>query len=104
MVIRERWLACEEGRSFSYEGVGVPRVSRARNTRTVQPESERTLLTSEAEVVLKGGRLGRLLEPLIARQIRGMGRRSLAAFTYLVEHGEPPPVRHARLAPAPIAC
>jgi hypothetical protein len=61
-------------------------------------------LPSEAEVVLKGGQLGRLLEPLITRQIRRMGRRSLAAFKYLVDHGEPPRVPHAKLAPAPITC
>jgi hypothetical protein len=104
MVIRERWLAWDEGRSFTYEGVGVPLVSRARNTWTVEADGERTLLTSDAEVVLKGGRLGSLLEPLMSRQIRRMGRRSLAAFKYLVEHGEPPPVPHANLAPAPSAC
>jgi Polyketide cyclase / dehydrase and lipid transport len=104
VVIRERWLAWEQGRSFTYEGIGVPIVSSARNTWTVRPEGERTLLTSEAEVVLKGGRLGRLLEPLISRQIERMGRRSLAAFKYLVEHGEPPRVKHAKLAPAPISC
>jgi Polyketide cyclase / dehydrase and lipid transport len=50
VVIRERWLAWDEGRSFTYEGVGVPLVSGARNRWTVQPEGGRTLLTSEAEV------------------------------------------------------
>jgi Polyketide cyclase / dehydrase and lipid transport len=103
-TVCERWLAWDEGRSFTYEGVGVPLVSRARNTWTVQPEGERTLLTSEAEVSLKGGRLGRLLEPVVAIPIRRTGRRSLAAFKYLVEQGEPPRVRHAKLAPAPSVC
>jgi hypothetical protein len=103
ITIQERWLAWEEGRSFTYEGVGVPFVSRARNTWTVRPEGERTLLTSEAEVVLRGGRLGRLLEPLVARQIRRAGERSLVAFAYLVERGEPARMPHARLAP-PVAC
>ena len=32
VVIRERWLAWDEGRSFTYEGIGVP-WSRARVTR-----------------------------------------------------------------------
>jgi hypothetical protein len=104
VVVRERWLAWEEGRSFTYEGVGVPLVSLARNTWTVEPEGGRTLLTSEAEVLLKGGRLGSLLEPLVSYQIRRMGQGSLAAFKYLVEHGEPPRLRHARLAPAPTVC
>lgn len=40
----------------------------------------------------------------MSRQIRRMGRRSLAAFKYLVEHGEPPPMRHAELAAAPTVC
>jgi hypothetical protein len=104
VVIREQWLAWEEGRSFTYEGVGVPLVARARNTWTVQSDGERTLLTSEAEVVLKGEPTRKAARALIARQIRRMGRRSLAAFEYLVEHGEPPRVRHAKLASAPIAC
>jgi len=104
VTVRERWLAWEEGRSFTYEGVGVPLVSRARNTWTVQPEGERTLLTSAAEVILKGGRLGQLLEPVVGLQFRRMGPRSLAAFKYLVEHGEAPRVRHAKLAPAPAVC
>jgi ligand-binding SRPBCC domain-containing protein len=104
ITVRERWVAWEEGRSFSYEGVGVPLVRRARNTWTIRSEGEQSLLTSEAEVVLKGGRLGALLEPLVSRQIGRMGPRSLAAFKYLVEHGEPPPMPHAKLDPAPVAC
>jgi hypothetical protein len=104
ITVRERWVAWDEGRSFTYEGVSVPLVSHARNTWTLQPAGERTLLTSEAEVTLKGGQLGRLLEPVVALQVRRMGSRSLAAFKYLVEHGEPPRVRHAKLSPAPTAC
>jgi len=48
--------------------------------------------------------LTRLLEPLVSRQIRRVGTRTLAPFAYLGEHGEPPPVRHRRLAAAPAAC
>ena len=104
ITIKERWLSWEEGRAFTYEGVGIPLVSRARNTWTVQPAGRRTLLTSEAELVLRGGRLGRLLAPMVSRQIRRMGPRTLAAFKYLVEHGEPARVPHAKLAPAPTSC
>jgi polyketide cyclase/dehydrase/lipid transport protein len=104
VVIQERWLAWEEGRSFTYEGVGVPLVSHARNAWTVRPEGERTLLVSEAQIVLKGGWVGKLPEPLISRQARRMGRRSLAAFKYLVENGVPAPPPHARLDPTPTAC
>jgi hypothetical protein len=104
ITIRERWLVWDEGRSFTYEGVGIPLVSRARNAWTVQPEEEQTLLMSQAEVVLKGGPLGRLLEPIVARQLNQIGPRTLAAFKYLVEHGEPPQVKHAKLPRVAAAC
>ena len=62
------------------------------------------MLITEAEVTLRGERLGRLVGPLVAWQSRRMGRRSLAAFKYLVEHDQPAPVRHARLPIAPATC
>jgi hypothetical protein len=104
VTISERWLAWDEGRSFTYEGLGVPLIASARNTWTVHPEGGRTLLTTQAEVVVKGGRAARLLEPLLRVQFRRMGPRTLAAFKYLVEHGEPPRTRHAKLPPIPVAC
>jgi carbon monoxide dehydrogenase subunit G len=91
ITITERWLEWDEGRSFTYEGSGVPLVARARNEWTVRADGERTLLTSRAQVLLKGGALGKLLEPLVRRQINRIGPRTLAAFKYLVEHGQPPP-------------
>jgi hypothetical protein len=102
--IFERWLAWEEGRSFTYEGVGLPGVASARNQWTVHPEGARTLLSSRAEVELKGGRLGRLLEPLFARQVKRVGPSTLAAFKFLVENGRPPQGKHALLPAAPVAC
>ena len=104
ITIRERWVAWNEGHSFTYEGVGVPFVAHARNEWSVQAECDQTLLTSHAEVVLKGGRLGRLLEPFVAYQLKRIGPRRLAAFKYLVEHGEPPRVKHAKLPRAATAC
>src|SRR6266540_1262856 len=95
VTITERWLAWDEGRSFTYEGLGIPFVAQARNTWTVQAEGERTLVTSRAEVALKGGLPGRLLEPIVAFQLERIGPRTLAAFKYLVEHGEAPKVKHA---------
>lgn len=60
ITITERWVAWEEGRSFTYEGAGIPLVARARNRWSVRPESgDRALLTSHSEVVLKGGVAGR---------------------------------------------
>ena len=97
ITITERWLAWDDGRSFTYEGVGLPMIKRARNTWTVKPEGERTLLVSNAEVVLKGGRIGRLLEPLFRLQFARMGPRTLAAFRHLVEEGESPRMRHSKL-------
>jgi Polyketide cyclase / dehydrase and lipid transport len=104
ITIRERWLSWEDGRSFTYEGVGLPLIASARNTWTVRPEGEGTLLTSQAEVTVKGGRLGRLLEPLLRLQFERMGPRTLAAFKHLVEHGEPPRIRHAKLPALPADC
>ncbi len=68
ITIRERWLAWKEGGSFTYEGLGIPLVARARNEWTVQPEGDQTLLLSQAEVILKGGPLRRLLEPILTFQ------------------------------------
>jgi ligand-binding SRPBCC domain-containing protein len=104
VTIREQWLAWHEGHSFTYEGKGVPLVAHARNEWTVQPEGDQTLLMSQAEVVLKGGPVGRLLEPIVAFQLNRIGPRTLAAFKYLVEHGEPPHVKHAKLPRVAAAC
>lgn len=46
---------------------------------------------------LKGGSLSRLLAPAMSWQIERAVSRTLAAFKYLVEHGEAPPARHSRL-------
>lgn len=102
--ISEHWLQWDNGHSFTYEGSGIPGVLSARNRWSVAPVGTQTQLRSLAEVQLKGGRLARLLEPLVARQTRRVGLRTLAAFKYLVEQGEPPPVRHARLVTAPATC
>lgn len=37
VTIRERWLEWEEGRTFTYEGIGVPLVAMARNRWAVHP-------------------------------------------------------------------
>jgi hypothetical protein len=86
-VIRA-WIAWDEGRSFAYEATGLPLVKRAHNVWSVHPENERqALLTTVAEVELKGGYFGRLLEPIMATVFRRMAPSSLAAFKYLVEKG-----------------
>ena len=82
--LTEIWTSWEDGHTFTYEGQGVPLLRLARNTWTVTPEGTRTLLTSNAEVTVNGGRLGRLLEPLMAWQGKRMGNRTLNAFASLV--------------------
>jgi len=101
--LTERWLRWDEGRSFTYEGHGVPGVEQARNTWTVLPHGSKTLLRTEAEVSLKGGLLGRLLEPVARVQSRRMGRQSLGALKYLVETGFSRIDLPARL-PTPATC
>lgn len=102
--ISERWVAWEEGRSFTYEGSGIPGVLTARNHWSVVAAGRQSELTSHAQVRLKGGRIAVLWEPMVAWQTKRVGTRTLAAFKYLVEHGEPPRVRHARLPVAPAVC
>ena len=104
ITIEEHWVSWDEGRSFAYEGIGIPLLAHARNEWSVQPQDEMTLLTTRAEVVLKGGRIGRLLEPVVEYQIKRVTPKTLAAFKHLVEDGEPPKVKHAKLPPAPMAC
>lgn len=105
LIIMERWTAWDEGRAFKYEGFGIPLVKRASNYWSVHPEGERqTLLVSEAEIELKGGLLGRLLEPTMVARIRRMGAQSLAAFKFLVENGYPYEGRHAELPLTPTTC
>jgi Polyketide cyclase / dehydrase and lipid transport len=104
VTLRERWLEWDEGRSFTYEGVGIPMVAQARNEWTVHPAGDQALLTSRAQVLLKGGMLGKLFEPLVRFQINRVGPRTLAAFKHLVEHGQPPPGKHANLPRIPTAC
>ncbi len=84
--------------------MGIPLVAHAKNEWTVRPERDQTLLVSQAEVVLKGGLLGRLVEPIVRRQIKRIASRTLAAFKHLVEHGEAARVRHATLPRVPTAC
>ena len=63
-----------------------------------------TLVTSTAEVELKGGLIGRLLEPLFAAIARRMGTRSMAGLKYLVENGHAYAGNPRRLLPVPSTC
>jgi uncharacterized protein YndB with AHSA1/START domain len=93
----------QEGRSFTYQGIGAPMMQHAQNTWSVEAHGHQTLVTSRAEVVLKGGRFGRLLEPLVRAMSSRLGGQSLGALKYLVEHGRAPD-RGTSFGPLPTHC
>ncbi len=103
-TIRETIVAWDEGRSFQYRADGAPMMKCASNTWTVEARGNQTLVTSSAEVVLKGGIFGRMLQPLVRVVARRLGTRSLAALKYLVEHGHTYPGNPRELGPAPASC
>ena len=103
-TIKEHWVAWDEGRSFTYEACGIPLMQRAANRWSVLPQGERSLLISEAELVLKGGVFGRMLEPILGPLMRRMAPNALAGFKYLVEHGHPYGGKAAELPRAPATC
>ncbi len=104
LTIKERWVAWDEGHSFKYEGSGVPLMKRATNQWSVVAQGEKTLLTSESELEIRGGVLGRLLEPLLGPLLRRTAPQALAAFKYFVEQGRPYPGKVADLPTAPVIC
>jgi hypothetical protein len=103
-TIRERWIAWDEGHSFTYEGIGIPLMKRATNRWTVVPYGDVSLLTSEAKLELRGGMAGRLLEPIMGVAMRRMAPHALAAFKYLAEHGHPYAGKASELPRAPAIC
>jgi hypothetical protein len=103
-TIRETILEWEEGRSFTYRGEGAPMMKHATNRWIVEPRGTQALVTSTAEVVLKGGFFGLLLQPLVKIIATRLGARSLASLKYLVEQGRPFPGSARRLPVAPTAC
>ena len=82
----------------------MPIIESATNRWTLYPQGHMTLGVSEAEIVLKGGLFGRLLEPIMRGQMKALGPRSLASLKYLVENGKPYPDIHSELALAPVNC
>jgi hypothetical protein len=104
LTITERWLAWDEGRSFTYAGSGIGVMKRAVNRWSVIPQGERTLLTSEAEVEFVGGVFGRVLAFALVPLLRRMAPNALAGFKYLVEHGQPYSGTAAQLPRPPVTC
>lgn len=104
VTVKETIIAWDEGQSYTYLGQGVPLVKRAANTWRVEAHGRQTLVTSSAEVVVKGGIFGHLLEPLLLFASVQLGRRSLATFKYFVEHDKPYVGDARRLLPIPAIC
>jgi len=104
ITIYEKWVDWQEGRSFTYEGFDIPLTKSAKNTWSVKQEDDKTLLISEAEIELKGGFLGKLLEPLMIFFSKKMAADSLASFKYLVEEGRPFEGKPSSLARVPVSC
>lgn len=102
--ITELIVAWDEGKSYTYVGSNIPLVKSARNTWSVKSENGKTLLTTESEVVMKGGMLGRLLEPLMHFIALKLGAKTIAAFKYLVENGKPYEGKHSALPRALPVC
>lgn len=104
MTVQEKWIEWEEGDSYTYQAFGAPLVKSARNTWSVKSANGKTLLTTESVVELKGGILGKLLEPLMLFASKKMGNDSLAAIKFLIETGHPYEKKSSKLPRAPIAC
>jgi carbon monoxide dehydrogenase subunit G len=104
VTITETMTDWQEGTSFTYVGTGLPLVKRARNHWRVEAQGARTLVTTVAEVELRGGAAGRVLEPVMRIMSRRMGPASLASLKYLVEHGTPYKGKATRLLPVPSGC
>jgi ligand-binding SRPBCC domain-containing protein len=103
-TIQERWTVWDEGRSFTYEGFEIPMMRRASNRWSVVSQGKRSLLVSEAELELKGGPFGRLLEPILGPLMQRMAPGALASFKYLVEQGRPYAGKTSELPCVPARC
>jgi len=104
LSIREEWTDWNEGHSYTYKAFGAPMVKSAKNKWSLLPENGKTLLITESTVELKGGLLGKLLEPLMFFVSKRMGSNSLAAIKYLIENGRAYEKQHSKLPRVPISC
>lgn len=101
--LHERFVAWDEGRSFTYESTDAPMMALARNTWTVTPMGAgRALVTSEAEMLFRGGWLGSVVGFVLVPLMKLVLPNPLAKFVYWVENGRPYEGR-ARSLPVPIS-
>ena len=89
MTIKEKWTEWDEGTSFTYLADETAIIKSAKNRWSLSSQEGKTLIVTESEVVLKGGILGRIFEPLMYLVSKKMGADSLAALKYLVENKVP---------------
>ena len=104
MHVKEKFIAWDEGTSYTYEAGSILFMKSAITTWSVKFENEKTLLTSEVEITLKGGIFGKLLEPLMDLIISRMGPQTLASIKYFIEVGKPYEGKYSRLPKIPLTC
>ena len=63
MTIKEKWIKWDEGNSFTYQADETSFFKSATNKWTLKLDKGKTLITTESDVVLKGGVFGKILEP-----------------------------------------
>ncbi len=88
-TVREEFLEWDEGKSFKYVASGAPMIESASNRWSLEPAGDKTMVTSCAEIIVKGGIFGRPLEPLIYLATRIGLPNALAPLKYHIETGRP---------------
>jgi len=104
MTIKEKWVKWDEGNSFTYQADETSFFKSATNKWTLKLDKGKTLITTESDVVLKGGVFGKILEPPMYLVSKKMGADSLAALKYLVETGKPFNKKFSKLPRVAISC
>jgi hypothetical protein len=105
ITIQERWVAWDEGRSFAYEGTGLPLVKRAQ--RMVGARRERAAVF--ADHGRRSGTQRRLLREAASaghgcRLSKNGTQLACCIRVYLVENGHPYQGRHSDLPAAAATC
>lgn len=102
--VREEFLEWDEGKSFKYVARGAPMIESASNRWDLEPEGDKTMVTSRAEIIVKGGIFGGPLEPLIYLATRAGFPNALAPLKYYIETGKPFTGKAKDLPLAPAFC
>lgn len=86
--VRETFVEWDEGKGFKYIATGAPMIKSASNRWNLEEVNGQTLVTSHAEIVVKGGAFGRLLEPMIFLATKYALPNALAPLKYYIETGK----------------